>query len=182
METAELPTWLPWLGLPAALLLLWLISRALRQDRGHLEEVEERFGGAASAPAGATSPPSRARPSDSLHADLLELLRAGQKIEAIKRYRELTGLGLAEAKAAVEALERGAPLAPASSVSGSSEPAGASAPVARGEPTPEEWAALTDLVRARHKIEAIKRYREITGLGLKESKQAIDDLAAHLGC
>lgn len=32
------------------------------------------------------------------------LVRAGRKIEAIKVYRELTGTGLAEAKAAVEQL------------------------------------------------------------------------------
>ncbi|NJK43870.1 MAG: hypothetical protein HC933_05910 [Pleurocapsa sp. SU_196_0] len=38
--------------------------------------------------------------------DLLELIRSNQKIEAIKLYREQTGLGLKEAKDAVEALER----------------------------------------------------------------------------
>ncbi|MEV7418696.1 ribosomal protein L7/L12 [Streptomyces sp. NPDC089919] len=36
---------------------------------------------------------------------VLERLRAGKKIEAIKIYRELTGEGLKEAKDAVEALE-----------------------------------------------------------------------------
>jgi hypothetical protein len=34
-----------------------------------------------------------------------EALRRGNKIEAIKIYRELTGVGLAEAKQAVEAFE-----------------------------------------------------------------------------
>jgi ribosomal protein L7/L12 len=38
------------------------------------------------------------------------LLDASQKIAAIKAFREATGAGLAEAKAAVEALERGGPL------------------------------------------------------------------------
>jgi ribosomal protein L7/L12 len=38
---------------------------------------------------------------------LLELIGSGQKIEAIKRYRELTGSGLAEAKDAVERIEAG---------------------------------------------------------------------------
>ena len=33
-----------------------------------------------------------------------ELMKAGRKIEAIKLYRDLTGAGLAEAKAAVEKL------------------------------------------------------------------------------
>lgn len=37
---------------------------------------------------------------------LLELLQAGKTIQAIKLYRELTGVGLAEAKDAVERLAR----------------------------------------------------------------------------
>ncbi|POX40796.1 hypothetical protein C3486_12490 [Streptomyces sp. Ru73] len=36
-------------------------------------------------------------------AEIDDLLRRDRKIEAIKRYRQLTGAGLAEAKAAVEA-------------------------------------------------------------------------------
>ena len=36
---------------------------------------------------------------------LIELIQADNKIQAIKLYRELTGVGLAEAKDAVEALE-----------------------------------------------------------------------------
>ena len=36
-----------------------------------------------------------------------ELARRGQKIQAIKLYREQTGAGLAEAKDAVERMERG---------------------------------------------------------------------------
>ena len=39
-------------------------------------------------------------------AVIVELLRQNRKIEAIKLWREATGLGLAESKAAVEALER----------------------------------------------------------------------------
>jgi len=38
--------------------------------------------------------------------DVLELLRAGQKIRAIKLYRDKTGAGLAESKNAVETLAR----------------------------------------------------------------------------
>jgi len=36
---------------------------------------------------------------------IIALIKQGNKIEAIKMYRELTNLGLAEAKAAVEKLE-----------------------------------------------------------------------------
>lgn len=35
--------------------------------------------------------------------EVRDLMHTGRKIEAIKRYRELTGAGLAEAKQAVEA-------------------------------------------------------------------------------
>ena len=36
--------------------------------------------------------------------DVLEFVRAGRKIEAIKRYRELTGVGLAQAREVIERL------------------------------------------------------------------------------
>lgn len=35
---------------------------------------------------------------------------------------------------------------------------------------------LLDLVRRGRKIEAIKRYREMTGIGLKAAKQYVDSL------
>ncbi len=46
--------------------------------------------------------------SDSAHSrQIEEALRRGDKIEAIKIYRELTGAGLAEAKRAVDGIEAG---------------------------------------------------------------------------
>jgi ribosomal protein L7/L12 len=41
-------------------------------------------------------------PDLAVDQDVVLLARAGRKIEAIKRYRELTGVGLKEAKDAVE--------------------------------------------------------------------------------
>jgi len=41
-------------------------------------------------------------PASGLGPDVLQALQDGNMIEAIKRHREATGLGLAEAKAAVE--------------------------------------------------------------------------------
>jgi ribosomal protein L7/L12 len=35
---------------------------------------------------------------------------------------------------------------------------------------------IVELARSGHKIEAIKRYREATGVGLREAKDAIDQL------
>ncbi|HYI18937.1 MAG TPA: 50S ribosomal protein L7/L12 [Solirubrobacteraceae bacterium] len=44
--------------------------------------------------------------STSADAELLALVDDGKKIHAIKRYRELTGVGLKEASDAVDELER----------------------------------------------------------------------------
>jgi large subunit ribosomal protein L7/L12 len=43
--------------------------------------------------------------SPALDEDLRALLLQGRKIEAVKRYRQQTGVGLAQAKNAVDALE-----------------------------------------------------------------------------
>ena len=47
-------------------------------------------------------------------------------------------------------------------------------------PSEDETRAITDCLLAGRKIEAIKIYREATGVGLKEAKEAIDALAASL--
>ena len=44
------------------------------------------------------------QPANELDDEVLELLQSGQKISAIKLHRERTGVGLKEAKDAVEAL------------------------------------------------------------------------------
>jgi ribosomal protein L7/L12 len=43
-------------------------------------------------------------PASGVSPEILELVRKGKKIEAIKRYREETGVGLREAKKFVESL------------------------------------------------------------------------------
>lgn len=47
-------------------------------------------------------------------------------------------------------------------------------------PEPEGIADVDALIRADRKVEAIKRYREITGDGLVEAKAAVDRRAATL--
>ena len=54
--------------------------------------------------AGATRP--EFPPADSFEGRILRWLAAGQKVQAIKFYREETGAGLIESKEAVEALGR----------------------------------------------------------------------------
>jgi large subunit ribosomal protein L7/L12 len=95
-----------------------------------------------------------------LDAELQALVAAGRKIEAIKRYRELTGVGLKEAKDAVEAMMRGASL-----------------PSRESADSPFE-SEIVSLLQGGKKIAAIKLYREKTGVGLKEAKDFIEALAA----
>ncbi len=49
---------------------------------------------------------SNAAPVPPAETEVTKWLRAGNKIAAIKAYRETTGVGLAEAKTAVDALEK----------------------------------------------------------------------------
>lgn len=97
---------------------------------------------------------------------LRSLVEQGRKIEAVKRYRELTSAGLKEALDAVEAIARGEapPAAPSHE---------------RDDPGLDR--ELTELLRGGRKIEAIKRYREATGAGLKDAKDAVERLAARQG-
>jgi ribosomal protein L7/L12 len=97
---------------------------------------------------------------DNLDDELRALLAEGRKIEAIKRYREATGADLAAAKEAVEALERG-------------EMATAKGPV-----DSSLEAEIVSLLEGGKKIEAVKIYRERTGMGLKEAKDAVEAIAA----
>lgn len=97
---------------------------------------------------------------------LLTLVRGGQKIEAIKRYREQTGLGLKESKDAIDGLE----------ASGNLPLLNKAVSAASAGTMPE----VEQLIRRGNQIEAIKRYRDLTGAGLKESKDAVDALAKTL--
>lgn len=103
-----------------------------------------------------------------VEAHIEELLRAGNKIEAIKVFREVTGEGLKESKDAVEAFERGEPLQL------SSVPA---APPLSPQGLDEQ---VRLLLLQDKKIEAIKVYREATGYGLKEAKDAVESIESKL--
>ena len=90
------------------------------------------------------------------------LVADGQKIEAIKLLREATGLGLAEAKQAVEAIACSEQLEP-------------------NELSAEAEGELLGLLQAGRKIEAIKRYREQHRCELKEAKDFVETLAKQRG-
>ena len=97
--------------------------------------------------------------------DIKTQIAAGDKIGAIKLYRDATGAGLAEAKEAVELIAAGKP------------------PKADGQVARPDEAAMQRIrseITAGNPIEAIRLYRAATGLGLKESRDAVDALAREL--
>lgn len=100
------------------------------------------------------------------NADVIAALERGGKIEAIRVYRERTRAGLAEAKQAVEALEAGRNLEQRTT--------------ANADQSYFEL-QLVELLRQGQKIQAIKAYRERTGLGLKDSKDAVENTARKHG-
>jgi ribosomal protein L7/L12 len=102
-----------------------------------------------------------------LPPDAAAALARGHKIEAIKLLREATGLGLAEAKHAVEAAAR-----PGRRGTAAGAPAPATAP-----PQAATLAAVQQALRAGQTLEAIQLYRAYAGVGLKEAKDAVDAMA-----
>jgi hypothetical protein len=114
--------------------LVWAMSRRNKSSNGEAQRIAEleqqvanlqrnqqnTFGNTFNSPPGnfSSSPPPTpsASPFESsfstsatnplVGSDILDLIRQGQKIQAIKLYRERTNCGLKEAKDAVEALQR----------------------------------------------------------------------------
>jgi len=91
-----------------------------------------------------------------------EFIKSNKLINAIKLYREITGVGLAEAKSAVEAIARGesvniAPLTPQTPLDNS---------IVESK--------IRELLAKNKKIEAVKLYREMYRVGLKEAKDAVE--------
>jgi len=124
-------------------------------------------------PGVAVQPPELAGPPPELAGPPPELAGPppsyeGRKIEAIKRFREQTGVGLKEAKDAVEAMERGEAV--------EVPPLPVAAPRRITSEMAIDDGELRRYLAGGRLIDAIKRYRELTGLGLKESKDAIESL------
>jgi ribosomal protein L7/L12 len=120
-----------------------------------------RLSAAGSSPKPKASPLPRSAKSPALAIQgealnqIQDLIGSGKKIEALKLYREVSGLGLKEAKDEIDRL--------------------ASQPFSAAPPDPNDpLADVKGLLRSGRKIEALKAYREATGLGLKEAKDEID--------
>ncbi len=99
-----------------------------------------------------------------LEDEIRELLASGNKIAAIKRFRQETGLGLAEAKAAVEAFETGESLPESERFSDS-----------------DLADQIVNLLERNEKIQAVKLYREQAGGSLKEAKDAVEQIGEQHG-
>ena len=106
--------------------------------------------------------------------EIVELLSRKQKIAAIKRYREMTGVGLAQAKAAVEQMERELLMGRVTMGVQSSMPAAGDMSGLDEGAAASFAAEIQQLLLEGNKIGAIKVYRTMTGVGLKEAKEAID--------
>ena len=101
----------------------------------------------------------------SLPSQVLQALARGQQIEAIRLLREATGLGLKDAKDAIDAHLRGESVMP---------------PSAGGmtDTTPQD---VIEALRRGNKIDAVRRMRAHTGLDLKAAKERVDVLQAQHG-
>ncbi|MBL8933135.1 MAG: hypothetical protein JNM69_01200 [Archangium sp.] len=98
--------------------------------------------------------------------ELVELLKSGHFIAALKHYREKNGVGLAEAKAAIDAWRAQA---------GHHEQAAQAVETAVTDPQ------IVAAIRKGKIIEAIKLYRAKTGVSLQDAKEAIDTWRRQLG-
>lgn len=102
--------------------------------------------------------------------EIRDLISQGETIQAIKCYREATGAGLAHAKSAIEYFAR----------TGSFEDAAFAAETVSSD-SPQCVGEVLRLMRLKQKIEAVKLYREQTGCGLKEAKEAVEHIAREHG-
>ncbi len=96
-------------------------------------------------------------PISPLPADVRDAVARGHTIEAVKLLRAATGLGLKEAKDAIDAHMRGSTARLPSSTPGAALPP-----------------SVVEAMRRGDKIDAIRLLREQTGLGLKEAKDAVE--------
>jgi ribosomal protein L7/L12 len=104
---------------------------------------------------GAFAPPPR--PVSTLD-DVRSLARAGRKADAIRVFRQVTGQGLTEAKAAVEQMSGRAPV-----------------PRKQGLILREvRDADIESQIRLGHLMNAIALYREKTGVGPQEARTAVE--------
>lgn len=110
-------------------------------------------------------------------AEIDRLVAAGQKIHAIKLYRQHTGVRLQEAKDRIDhwSVSTTAPhLAAVSNASAAHSSITATPSSVRGALPASVASEVDRLIAAEQKIQAIKLVREHTGLGLKQAKDVVE--------
>ena len=95
---------------------------------------------------------------------LLTLLRQGEKLTAVKAYREEKGCSLREAKDYIDALEQGM-----------------RSTILRKVPDTKPDEKVLRLIRQGEKLMAVKVYKEQTGCDLIVAKNLIDELYEQIG-
>jgi len=111
--------------------------------------------------AAAPPPPPPAENANDVPPEVTALVEQGRMVEAVKRVRQLKGLSTAEAKAWVDGLRAG------------------HATVRSRTPALVMRLDESDIqreIREGRMINAIKLYREMTGVGLKEARDAVQAL------
>jgi ribosomal protein L7/L12 len=100
--------------------------------------------------------------------ELERLIASGEKIAAIKRFREITGVGLQEALHAVTQLEGGPQIR---------DSARAFSLLLDPKRVQQAETAAMAAIREGDIVAAIRAYRQHTQIGLKEAKGAVDALS-----
>ena len=95
-----------------------------------------------------------------------KLLHVGQKIQAIQLYQQATGVGLAEAKQAVEEMAL---------LEGTKPPSGV-----RSYDDPVLESKIRSLLAKGRKIDAVKIYREEYGVSLTQATDAVNRIEASM--
>ncbi len=169
-----------WILLAAAIVTLLIVAVAATL-RAIQPKAPEPLGAAAPVPPRARTPRPTAPPavaasttgalSPAVVAQIDALIVADQKIRAIKVLREATGSSLREAKTRIDTWVPAGTSAPLVAT-------GAFPPTRPGDAVagldPNVRAEIDRLIAADQKIAAIKLLRKATGLGLKDSKDAVE--------
>lgn len=106
----------------------------------------------------------KSKNSKEIDKRILEFLADKQKLQAVKFYKDETGLGLKESKDYVDALEAKKPVSIVESAKGTFKS------------TKELDKELMEYISKGALLAAVKIYKDATGMGLKESKDYVDAL------
>lgn len=171
----------------AAVVVVVILRAAFRGMRPKAPEAQVYTPTAATprTPSASSAPATHSGLTPAVVAEIDALVSAGQKINAIKLYREHAGVGLKEAKDRIDhwSISTTAPHLAAVTNAGAAHssitPAAATPSSVRAALPASVVADIDRLVASNQPISAIKLVREHTGLGLKDSKNVIDAWGPH---